>query len=404
MSDTEKNILIVSQDPEFAKNIRDVLPAGGDTRVSTEVSTFADMNGKGTQLAFQSDLVIFYADPDDAEEVSAIADLLKAREGHTAFMAFTNGEITIAKAQKLRDVGVDDVLPVSISQDELRSAIDGSLSVRAAVPLSQQSSGGTHTDGTIIAVSQARGGVGATTVAVNLAQSLLGSTGTFSKSQKNRIALIDMDLQFGNANVFLDLEDNGGMLQIIEGLADPDVSFMKGVMVTHSSGLDVLCAPTAVAPFYSLTPEKISAILDVLRGEYDYVIIDMPRALVDWVGPILKRASQMLIVSDTSVPCVRHARRLIDFYREDHVGLPVEIVINREDRPLLKSAHHKAVEKVLDTKLRYWLPDNPKVARKAVDLGQPVVSNSGSANLGKALRKLAQGIQDSQSAQHPNKV
>ena len=119
MSDTEKNILIVSQDPEFAKNIRDVLPAGGDTRVSTEVSTFADMNGKGTQLAFQSDLVIFYADPDDAEEVSAIADLLKAREGHTAFMAFTNGEITIAKAQKLRDVGVDDVLPVSISQDEL---------------------------------------------------------------------------------------------------------------------------------------------------------------------------------------------------------------------------------------------------------------------------------------------
>ena len=136
MSDTEKNILIVSQDPEFAKNIRDVLPAGGDTRVSTEVSTFADMNGKGTQLAFQSDLVIFYADPDDAEEVSAIADLLKAREGHTAFMAFTNGEITIAKAQKLRDVGVDDVLPVSISQDELASLGFRRLSARPQHPKS----------------------------------------------------------------------------------------------------------------------------------------------------------------------------------------------------------------------------------------------------------------------------
>ena len=399
MNSTEKTVLVVSKDPDFAKNICDAFPAGGDTNISTEASTFAKMNGKGADLAFKNDLVVFYADPDDATEVSAIADLLKDRKDGTAFMALTDSEVTISKAQKLRDVGVDDVLPVSISQDELRSAIDGSLKAHAAVALPHQPYGAAQNEAAIIAVSQARGGVGATTVAVNLAHSLLGSHGMFKKSPTHRVALIDLDLQFGNANVFLDLEDNGGMFQIIEGTEDPDVAFMQGAMVSHASGLDVLCAPSSVAPFSSLTPEKISAMLDALRHEYDYIVIDMPRALVDWVGPVLKRTAQMLIVSDTSVPCVRHARRLIDFYREDHVGLLINVVINHEDRPFVKSAHHKEAEKVLDTKLGHWLPDNAKAARKAVDLGQPVVVYSGSANLSKALRKLALSVQNTQSTQ-----
>jgi len=91
MNSSEKNILVVSSDPKFTQNIRNVLADEDDTKVNEEATTFAAMNGKGAGLAFQNDLVIFYADPEDAGEVSAIAELLADRKEHTAFMAITDG-------------------------------------------------------------------------------------------------------------------------------------------------------------------------------------------------------------------------------------------------------------------------------------------------------------------------
>ena len=395
---TDNSVLVVTQDPAFAEIIGKILPEDEDTKVTTKTSSFAAMNGNGIDLAFQNDIIIFDADPDNSEEVTAIADLLKKRSDKTLFVALTDAEVSIAKAQKLREAGVDEVLPLSISQAELRNVIDNAQKSREPVILGQQHESGEHKEGKIIAVSQARGGVGATTVAVNLAHSLLDHSGMFKKSPKNRVALVDLDLQFGNANVFLDLEDGGGMLRLIEAQQSPDADFMKGAMSEHASGLAVLCAAETIAPLHSLQAEKINAMLNSLRREFDFVVIDMPRAMVDWVAPILNLSSCLLIVSDTSVPCVRQARRLIDFYKEDNVGLTVDIVINRENRAVLKSRHHKEAESVLGTKLRHWLPNNPKIARRSVDLGRPIVDYSANTDLGKALRKIAKDVDSSLSA------
>lgn len=399
MKPTENSVLVVTQDPAFAKIIGEILPKDGGTRVTTEASSFSAMNGKGVDLAFRNDVVIFDTDPDNTEEVAAIAALLERRGDDTLFVALTDAEVSIAKAQKLREAGVDEVLPLSISQAELRNVIDNALKSRDPVISGPQHRSGEHKEGKIIAVSQARGGAGATTVAVNLAHSLLAHSGIFKKTPKHRVALVDLDLQFGNANVFLDLEDGGGMLRLIEAQQVPDADFMKGVMLEHASGLAVLSAPGTIAPLHALQAEKINAMLNILRLEYDYVVVDMPRAMVDWVGSILDMASLLLIVSDTSVPSIRQARRLIDFYKEDHVGLAVDVVINRENRPIIKSSHLKEAESVLGSKLRHWLPDNPKVARNAVDLGRPVVDYSASTGLGKALRKFAIDVRSSLSAQ-----
>ena len=399
MKHAGNSVLVVTQNPAFADTIGAFFPEGGDTQVATKSSSFAAMNGNGVDLTYQNDIVIFDADPDNAEEVAAIAELLQQRSSATLFLALTDNDVSIAKAQKLREAGVDEVLPRSISAVELHSVIDNALKKpRDPYILDQQHQSGEVREGKVIAVSQARGGIGATTVAVNLAHSLLGHSGMFRKTTKYSVALVDLDLQFGNANVFLDLEDGGGMLRLIEATQAPDADFMKGAMLEHSSGLMVLSAPATIAPLHSLQADKIHTMLDCLRREYDYVVVDMPHAMVDWIEPVLKLASRMLIVSDTSVPSIRHARRLIDFYKEDHVGLAVDVVINRESRPVIKSSHHKEAEAALDTKLRYWLPNNAKVARKAVDFGRPIVANSASTDLGKALRKFATDLSTSLSA------
>ena len=101
-------------------------------------------------------------------------------------------------------------------------------------------------------------------------------------------------------------------------------------------------------------------------------------------------------MTDTSVPCVRQAKRLIDLYGEDNVGLPVQVVINRDRKPMLRSDHIREAETLLDTRFDHWLPDNPRLARRAVDLGRPVAAMKPSSDLGKALRKLGAAISATQ--------
>jgi pilus assembly protein CpaE len=396
MMKSENSILIVSQRQAFTDTISEVLPADQQTRVTIENATFAQMNGSAATLAYQNDIVIFEADPNDSAGVDSIAKILENRKNGTFFLALTDSDISIEKARLLRKVGVDEVLPKSITQPELRSIIDATLARNNA---ERQTSVQGVTNGSLIAIAQARGGIGSTTIAVNLAHCLLGHTGVLKKTATRSVVLVDLDIQFGNVNVFLDLEDNGGMARLLEGGELPDADFMSGIVQKHASGMDILNAPAHVEPLESLQPEMIAAMLDCLRAQYDYVIVDLPRAMVDWIEPILKQASSLLIVSDTSVPCVRQARRLIDFYREEHIGLPVQVIINRETRPMMKSEHHKEAEAVLETKLLHWLPIDDRAARKAVDLGRPIVELASNSSFSKSLRKTAKDIHASMSSQ-----
>lgn len=384
------SIMIVSERSAFSQCMTEILQSDSNNVLTSQDESFKAMNGHAADLAFDHDVVIFEADPDDENELSAVKALLSNRSSETVFLALTNNDVSIAKARQFRDIGVDDVLPMSITADRLKATIDDQLESRRAPQ--QRTHDHQAALGKVIAVTQARGGIGATTVAVNLACGLVGKSTIFRKTRKSRVALLDFDLQFGNINVFLDLEDNGGFLQLVEAMEDPDGRFIDSVLQKHPLGVHVLCAPSTIAPLHSVQTEKIRVMLEILQQTYDYIIVDLPRALVDWVEPVLAKASQLVIVSDTSVPCVRQARRLIDFYGEDNFGLSVELVINREKRPLIKSEHVREAEKVLKTKLMHWLPDNARAARNSADLGKPIIDNAPRSDIAKALKKVTAQI------------
>ena len=384
-------IMLVTENEAIAQMVADVFPATEDNKVTGNATSFKALNGTAHQLAFKHDLVIFEIDPDDASEVQAIEEVLALRDDDTVFVALTQNDLSISKARELRKIGIDEVLPVSIDSEGLKSAVSEKIRARKIqLPMVLD---GAAALGRVIPIAKSRGGIGASTVAVNLACSLVGGKGSFfRKSAKSRVALLDFDLQFGNANVFLDLEDNGGFLQLIENAEEPDDHFLSSILQDHALGVDVLCAPAPMVPLQSMRSDLIERMLDLLQRRYDYIVIDLPSAVVEWVEPIFKRATQLTLVTDTTVPCVRQARRLIDFYREANVSLPVEVVVNRERNALIKPSHVREAEKVLETKLKHWLPDNHKVARNSVDLGRPVVDLKPQSDLGKALAKLADAM------------
>ena len=377
------SILVVSRRPDLVAGLRRALPEVAQHRIATDTSpSFSAMNGRASALIARHDVVIFDTVPGDRAEIDALTDLLKGRPGETQFLALADEGLSIAEARKLRDAGVGEVLPNTISGADLNRAVEALLRSR-----SSGADGGRG--GKVIAVAQARGGIGSTTVAVNLARKLVGRPRLFRKTQSCKVALVDLDLQFGNAGAFLDLEDRGDLFELIRSGHAPSAADLLAMMQRHESGLSVLCAPQAMVPLNAISPETVGVMLDTLRGHFDYVVVDLPRALVDWVAPVLTRAACLALVTDTSVPSIRQAKRLIDFLHEDNAGLKVNIIVNRESRPLMKPAQIREAESVLGVPFGCWLPDQPRAARKAADVGKPLVDLYPGSRLARAFGKLA---------------
>lgn len=390
--DQSNKILIVSRSEGTATQISQAFPGRGEGGLPVETSTFEAMNGHALEMAQSHNVVVFDADPDSDEDIDAIRKMLVDRPEQGFFIALTDEDVSIAKARKLCDAGIDEVLPNTISKGELNGLIAENLEKRRQ--LSQQISGSSGQEARVISVAQARGGIGATTIAVNLARRLAGESGLIKKSPTAKVALIDLDLQFGNANVFLDLEDNGGFLRLMDMADAPDANYLSGIMQTHSSGVDVLAAPQPIAPLNSVRGEEMAALFDLLKAEYDFIVVDLPHALVEWVEPVVARSSQLVMVMDTTVPSVRQAKRLGDFYREANLGLNIEYVVNHETKPFMRSEAQREAESVLEAKFNHWIPENQKVCRKAVDLGQPICEMGANTDVGKALKKLASAIKE----------
>jgi pilus assembly protein CpaE len=245
----------------------------------------------------------------------------------------------------------------------------------------------------LILVAKSRGGVGATSVAVNLALELQKGRRVFGTGARRRVALVDFDVQFGNVGSFLDLEDRGGALELLRLAEEPDPQAVRNAMLTHSSGLKVLVAPRMAVPLEALDIRRVESILSALMAEYDYVVADLPPALVPWLEPLLVRAMRLLMVSDLAVPSIACTRRVLDLMREDNPELPAEIVVSRERKPLIQRKVHREAATAIGLPLTHWLPDEPKLARQALDRGEPLALLAPRCAWTKSVRQIATSIE-----------
>ncbi|MCV2867989.1 AAA family ATPase [Defluviimonas sp. WL0002] len=382
-----KSILVITPDAAVSQAIGTALGGDPALKVDTKSSSLTQLNGQAVKFAQEHDFIIFDTDPGNEADLRAIEDLAKNRREGTILLALASSDISLAEARKLTRAGVDEVLPYPITGAELTEQLER-LGARA-VPDTRRGSGRI---GRVIAVAQARGGSGATTVALNLADALTGKGGLLHKADKHTVALVDFDLQFGTIGTALDLEEQDSMLKLAQDGTVPDLRFLEQSMTKFTGGLSVLPAPSKFAPVDALRNDQVATIIDLLRQTNDYVVVDLPRALVSWVEPVIEEADELLIVTDLAVPSVRHARRLMDFFKTVNIGLPMTVVLNREHRPLIRSSVHKEAAAALDSKLEFWLPLDDKAARAAVDQGKPLTAVAGRSPLTKAIGHLAKAI------------
>ncbi|MEQ8710771.1 MAG: AAA family ATPase [Rhodospirillales bacterium] len=331
--------------------------------------------------------------PERVENLLLIADLCDVENPAQAFDEIAAGcpdgasVIVIGDrndarlCRSLLAAGADDYLVAPVREEDLTDAIESVLAMD-----SHPVTGGRPDKPTdrarIIAVTGARGGVGATTVAVNLGWLL-------AHEQSRRVAIVDLDLGYGTVALSLDLEAGRGLE---EALANPeriDGLFLDRAMVKPSDRLAVLGGgETDAADIYDAA--GLRALLEQLSGQVDDIIIDLPRQ-----GRVLRDAAfavadRSLIVSDLTIAGLRDSVRLIRMAGDKGAGA-VDVVINRQGARRKGEMALKTFVKGIGREPVACLAEDMRVAEAGM-AGAPIARQSGGRKSLVRFRRLIQAL------------
>ena len=204
------------------------------------------------------------------------------------------------------------------------------------------------------------------------------------------MALLDLDLQFGDLSLMLDLKPSGEMVEIIRDPARLDGALLRASMTQHKSGLFVLPAPSEFVPLDALPVAAVVRLIELARAEFDFVVIDLPLAAPRWLEAVLQQTDQLLLVGQLNVAAIRQTRRLLDFLKEEgHYELPVSIVLNRYVWRFSERGRLKQAIRALGQPIDHFVPDDPRLALEAINRGTPLFELRRRAKLCRALRQVA---------------
>jgi pilus assembly protein CpaE len=272
--------------------------------------------------------------------------------------------------------GVQEFLPQPLRKEELCQALERfEERCKANRSLSTKR-------GKLINVLGSKGGVGTTTIAINLAVSLQ------AVNPHRSVVMVDLNLQCGDAALFLDIEPLHTLSDITADPSRLDMTFLTSILSRHTSGLYLLPAAERVEEMSEWTLECVERSLELLQSRFDYVILDSGHLFDDITVTTLTRPSTLLLVSTLSLPVVRHTKRLITLL--EHLNYPIEhtkIIINR-----YKSNHEISLQDFEESvKHRPFsvIPNDYITATSSINKGRTLADIRRRAKITKSIKNLA---------------
>jgi len=244
----------------------------------------------------------------------------------------------------------------------------------------------TFKHGTIINVISSKGGVGTTTIAVNLAVSL-----ALEKNSPS-VALIDMNLLFGDIPLFLEIEPKYNWSEITKNISRLDDNFLRNILSVDASGVSVLPSPSYVNDPDEKTPEIMAHLLMLMQRVFDFIIIDGGQPLDDISLKILELSDIALLVTVLTPPCILNTQKLLKTLRD--LGFPldenIKIVINRY---LKKSNISLPEAEALFEKEIFWnIPNDYQTTVNAINEGRPLAQFAPGEAITKNFKKFAEKL------------
>jgi pilus assembly protein CpaE len=322
------------------------------------------------------DVILVVIDGDARTALSLIEEISRAAPDAQLF-ALSRDDSTenIVKAMR---AGASEFLSLPLDRAQVLKALVKVITLRRlAVPRGPV--------GQVVTVYSPKGGAGVTTVAANLAVELA----TSGKS----VCLVDLDFQAGDVALFLNLNPTYTMLDIALNFRRLDSVFLQGTLTRHASGVFLLAAPPHDTPDSAgISGEQVSAVLDLLKSTYDFVVVDTPRTLSHETMAALSSASRLLVLIELTLPFLRGFRRFRELL--DALSIPrdrLEVIVskfggNRAAIPI------EEAKKSLEVSVGHILPRDDDTALAALNKGLPLREVKGGSPLRRAIAQLAESL------------
>lgn len=361
----------------------------GDDEIAAKLNNIANFHWPGAlinrggcqdagaylQSAPSPDLLIVDLDQSQQpfEDLQPLADLCDPRTQVVAIGVVND----LALYKKFIAAGVADYLVKPLSEEDLETAL-------LAATFSEKSNDESSAEpaGKLVVTIGARGGVGASTVALNGAWVLAEELG-------HKVALVDLDLQFGTAALSLDLVPSSGMIETLRQPDRMDSLFMSSAVLPKTEHLSVLAAEEDLARQLDLHGSGILRLVEELRSNFDWVWLDLPRGLCHPQTGVLRDASHVQIVSDLSLAGMRDSMRIVNLFNNIGGDGEIGVIINhsRRSKGMPKSEFARGV----GCPIIAQLPDEPK-ALQAATVGKPLAQTAARGKFMTELRKVTQDI------------
>ncbi len=233
--------------------------------------------------------------------------------------------------------------------------------------------------GRIISVYNPIGGMGTTTVAVNLAATIAANGG--------KVALVDLNLYSGDVSSFLDVNPAYTLSSVTSNVARLDASFLMSVMTKHASGVYVLTEPLEVDEALDITPEQIVRVLALLKGVFSHIVIDTGGSIAGCNQTVFESSDYIHFNTVLSLPSLKNAKRYLTALekkglRKDKVKLVVNRYLSRADIQIADA------EKVLDHKVFITIPNEYNDVIASINKGTPIVGMVPRSPVSKAIVRL----------------
>ncbi len=352
-------VVVLSADSGFQEEVQAAFGADARTALTLIPGTLTALEGQ-LELAGASVAVI---DLDAAQpgEMQALERLI-ARVGAwppviVITQAFDAGVARALVQMRVADFLVKPVSPVELVRTCARVATAPAATADA-------------TEAKIYTFLSAVGGAGVTTLAIQSAMLLLNS----GPRGKSSTCLVDLDFQLGACADYLDIEPRLNLGEIEPRPERLDRQLLEVMLSHHPSGLAVIAAPNRPAEMRSFDPDVVTRLLDMVSTQFEYVVFDMPRTWFSWTDSVLLGSNELFIVSEMTVPGLRHAKQLVEAIRERlGDGPKAKVIVNRFEQQMFSSGLRKNdIEQVLGDAFAACIPNHYAIVREAIDRGVPL--------------------------------
>ena len=286
-------------------------------------------------------------------------------------------ELTVTATRLALRTGAADVLPLIFTPEEFDSAVIPAQIAPRAQPAAPTQRG------KVIAFVGATGGCGTTVIAAQAG---------IVWSATSRVCLIDLDVQFGNAALYLDLGTQLGLSDVLDAGTRLDIELLRTIAQIHPSGLSVVASPADILPLDTISVEMIDTVVALAAAAYDVVLIDLPGAWTTWSMRVVEVADITVMVTGLTVPGIHQARRQSEIIAANGFSDRLRVAVNRVVHPMFGTIDLAETQSLLGRRIDFTIANDYPTVSTAIDRGKPLAAIKAKSRVEKDLRAMVTAI------------